>query len=162
MGRTGHLTQDVLAILGEVRQRFDGDRTGRRLSDMRRESTETVARRTGRVVTTLHDALTRRLGLSAGQFDQLLEEWLLRGSPGLCDHFVEKASHDADRAEIYRFFSTTLPPESPRLPPQPTPQALSVKLDEDVALVFRNSRSVNETLRAIIRVARMADNAEAS
>ncbi len=149
MGRTGRLTHDVLAILDEIRQRYDGGRTGRRLSDLRREATEIVAKRTGRTITTLHDALARRLGLSAGQFDHLVEEWLLRDSPKLCTLLIEKASREADRVEIYRFCNTSLVLD----PPPPPPRTLSVELDEDVAQVFRTSKAVNATLRAVIALA---------
>lgn len=163
MSRTGRLTHDVIAVLDEIQRRYDGGRSGRRLSDLRRKSTEIIAKRTGRTVTTLHDVLARRLALSAGQFDHLLEDWLLRDSPGLCDRLIEKAPKEADRAEIHRFFNSTLPVDPPQaLLPQPKPQKLSVELEEDVAQVFRDSKAVNEALRAIIRVARLASRVESN
>lgn len=70
MGGRPRLIDDVLRVLAEIRALSRGRLQGQPVAVVRREATERVADATHRVHTTVHDAIARRLGLEADQFDQ--------------------------------------------------------------------------------------------
>lgn len=158
--------EDVLQILGEIRsvhQGADGDRSLQRL---RRIATERLASRTSRDAASIHDALTRRLAVSAAGFDKAVEHWL-RGDNSRLREILEGNAHGADDdAAINAFLHDQLvlpfaplssPSTEPTVKTRPKsspPKRRAIMLDPDVAKVFPTDRAVNTALRNLIRVAR--------
>jgi hypothetical protein len=145
---------DVLAILDRVRQQYTAGQDTGRISDLRRDATKAVAKGTNRGLSGIHDAITRRLHLDARAIDHLIEIWRTDDSSRLQEHLLQHAHSRSDEHNINLFFETSLRRETPPSRPRPP----SIDLDDDVAQVFRNSRAVNDTLRAVITIAKLLGN----
>jgi hypothetical protein len=170
VSRMPRLIPDVLAVLTEMRALRRGRLQGRPIAELRSEATAIVADGTDRGLTTVHDALARRLNLTAPEFDAIVDEWF-QGRPDRLKGVLEThAASEPDRQSISSFFGesqvTTEPgrrsdtPESsaggfaatkrPRR--QRKPRQISVILEEDVAAVFTNDKAVNDALRDLIKI----------
>jgi hypothetical protein len=151
--------QDVLEVLTEMRELYQGRYRGRPMAEIRAEATEAVAARTGRTRTTIHDALARRLGLRAGEFDAFVDQCFRGNSDGLRQVLAAHGLGMDGRARLTDLICVPVvpsdpPPPDPPRPPRPKPRPIAVVLDEDVAEVFRTSEAVNDALRGLLHLAR--------
>ncbi len=172
MTRPPLLIQDVLAVLAEMRDLARGRLQGHPVADLRSEATEAVAVHTNRSRTTIHDALARRLNMTAPDFDAVASEWL-QGRPARLKDVLERhAADDSDRLLLREFFVDVAAPSmavhsnatpeivvqnaAPTRRPRRTrrPRQISVILDEDIAAVFTSDKAVNDALRDLLRMGR--------
>ena len=153
MSRTSRLIPDVLSVLAEMRAL----NRGQPIADLRTEATIAVANRDGRLRTTIHDALARRLGLTAQQFDELVGDWLHDRPARLKGVLESRAADSSDRQRLNEFFADSSWPAGIVVAPKRLRRPrrirqISVILDEDVAVVFTNDKAVNDALRDLINI----------
>ena len=160
---------DVISVLREIRNRYNGERGIQSIRALRIVATEQVAARRQVVRGVIDDALRRRLHLKSvpRDFDPLVVQWLGGDVTRLQEVMQRAALDDVDLRAIAEVMRRPSGPSNapaygsgtPKRPSSPTKrklrraaskQVVTVILDTDVAEVFPTAKAVNDALRSLI------------
>lgn len=95
--------EEILAVLEEIKKNYTQSVD---IMELRNDAIEKVAKKLGVDESTIRSKINnpKNLGLSMGEFDKLLEEWIINNNPKpLMQKLLEHAD-DRDRKRIHEFF----------------------------------------------------------
>lgn len=108
--------EQILEVIEEVREKFQGQDGSRSVSRMRRDAVASVANRRGIEKQTVLDKFIRQLQPNikvAAEFDKLLEDWLLHDSNELKNIILKHKSDSRDAELINNAFYKAPEPDIP-------------------------------------------------